>query len=55
MDDVTLIAAAACAALAILVYLMWRSATQSAWGELTQKEKRKWRVEEESRREGKAK
>jgi hypothetical protein len=47
MDEITLIAASACVALCLLVYLMWRSATQSGWQDLTQKEKRRWRNEEE--------
>ena len=54
MDDVLFIAAAACAVLAILVYLMWRDATAQSWGEFAKGEKRKWRVEEEKRKEKKA-
>ncbi len=50
MDETTLLAACSCAALVILVYLMWRSATESEWGNLTKTEKRRWRMEEEGRR-----
>jgi hypothetical protein len=53
MDETTMLAACSCAALAILVYLMWRSATASEWAGLTQSEKRRWRMEEEQRKEGK--
>ncbi len=51
MDDVILLVAAACAALAVLVYLMWRAATKSEWGDFAKKEKTKWRAEEEKRKE----
>jgi hypothetical protein len=53
MDDVTLIALSACAALAVLVYLMWRSATARAWQDLTHAEKTRWRNEEEKLKEAK--
>ena len=54
MDDVILLVAAACAALAVLVYLMWRDATAQSWGDFAKKEKTKWKAEEE-RRKGKGK
>jgi len=50
MDDVVLLAAAACAALAVLVYLMWRDATRQSWGEFAKKEKAAWKTEEEKRK-----
>ena len=50
MDDVILLVAAACAALAVLVYLMWRAATKSEWGDFAKKEKAAWRAEEEKRK-----
>ena len=49
MDDVTVLAAAACAMLAILVYLMWRDATRSGWSDMSQAEKKRWREEEAKR------
>lgn len=49
MDQVTLIVLISCAVLALLVYLMWRAATKEEWGELTQKEKKQWRLDEEKR------
>lgn len=49
MDDVTLLSAAASAALAILVWLMWRSATASGWSAMSQSEKKRWREEEAGR------
>ena len=51
MDDIILLLAAACVALGVLVYLMWRSATASEWGEFAKAEKTKWRVDEEKRKE----
>lgn len=51
MDDVTLLVAASCAVLALLVYMMWRSATGASWRELTHKEKKRWRNEEEKLKE----
>ena len=51
MDDVILLAACACAALSILVYLMWRAATAQSWGDFAATEKKKWRVDEEKRKE----
>lgn len=54
MDDILLLAAAACAVLAALVYLMWRDATAQSWGEFTKSEKVKWRIDEEKRKEKKA-
>ena len=53
MDDVTVITLISCAALAVLVYMMWRSATAQAWADLTQNEKKKWRLDEEKRKESK--
>jgi len=50
MDEATALVAISCAALAVLVYLMWRSATRQQWGALTQTEKKKWRLEEEKRK-----
>jgi len=52
MDDTIILIAASCAALALLVWLMWRDATRSSWGEMSQSEKKKWR-EEESKRSSK--
>lgn len=51
VDDVTLLVAASCAVLALLVYMMWRSAAGTGWRELTHKEKKRWRNEEEKIRE----
>ena len=51
MEDIVLLLAGACAALAVLVYLMWRSATASEWGDFAKKEKAKWRLDEEKRKE----
>lgn len=53
MDKTVLLLAGSCAALALLVYLMWRSATQQEWQQLTHEEKVKWRSEEEERKEQK--
>ena len=47
MDQTTILVACGCLALALLVYLMWRSAMQSAWRGLTHEEKRRWRIDEE--------
>jgi hypothetical protein len=51
MDESLLIITGACAALAFLVYLMWREATKDEWSDLSVSEKRKWRIEEEKRKE----
>ncbi len=51
MDDLTLLAAGSCIVLAALVYLMWRDATAQSWGEFAQAEKRKWRLDEEKRKD----
>jgi len=51
MDDVILLVAGACAALAVLVYLMWRAATASEWGDFARQEKTKWKAEEQKRKE----
>ncbi|MFA6329027.1 MAG: hypothetical protein WCY41_06305 [Candidatus Micrarchaeia archaeon] len=51
MDDVILLVAIACVALAALVCLMWRAATKSEWGDFARKEKTKWKAEEEGRKE----
>jgi hypothetical protein len=51
MEDVTLLVAVSCLVLAALVYLMWRAATGSNWKELTHKEKKRWRMEEEKLKE----
>jgi len=51
MEEVILLLAVACVALAALVYLMWRAATKSEWGDFAKKEKTKWRAEEETRKE----
>ena len=51
MDDVILLVATACVALAVLVYLMWRAATKTEWGDFAKKEKTKWRTEEGKRKE----
>ena len=53
MIDGTLLVAASCVVLAALVYLMWRSATAEEWTSLTQTEKKKWRLDEEKRKEAK--
>jgi len=50
MDDVILLVAFACVALAVLVYMMWRAATKSEWGDFAKKEKAKWRLDEEKRK-----
>ena len=54
MDDITLLAAGSCIVLAFLVYLMWKSAIGEDWKSLTRTEKKKWRTEEEERKEGKS-
>jgi hypothetical protein len=51
MDETLLLAAGACIVLAALAYLMWRDATAQPWGEFAQSEKRKWRLDEEKRKE----
>lgn len=51
-DDLTLLVAASCIALAILVYLMWKDATGAGWSDLSQSEKKRWREEEEKRKKG---
>ena len=51
MDEVTALVALSCLALAVLVYLMWRSATATEWQQLTRSEKKRWRNEEEKRKE----
>ena len=51
MDDVLLLVAGSCIALAVLVYLMWRAATKSEWGDFAKTEKAKWRTDEEKRKE----
>jgi|GEM_PF-1493727 len=53
MDDIILISAASCAILALLVYLMYKSATSPEWSRLTQSEKTSWRNEEEAANEAK--
>jgi len=50
MDDVVLLVAGACAALAVLVYMMWRAATKAEWGDFARKEKAEWRAEEQKRK-----
>ncbi len=55
MDDTLLIVGASCIALIVIVFLMWRSATGKDWKGLTQKEKRRWRLDEEKRTEKKGK
>jgi len=52
MEDITILAAGACLVLAALVYLMWKSASMQEWQQLAHTEKRKWRSEEEARKEG---
>ena len=54
MDDITLLAAGSCMVLAVLVYLMWKSAIGEDWKSLTRNEKTKWRTEEENRKIGKS-
>ncbi|VVC01281.1 Uncharacterised protein [uncultured archaeon] len=51
MDDVTLLVLISCVVLAALVYLMWRSATAAEWGQLTHDEKKRWRLDEEKRKD----
>ena len=51
MDGTVLLIAGACIALAFLVWLMWREATKAEWGQLTVSEKRRWRIDEEKRKE----
>ncbi|MCX8195127.1 MAG: hypothetical protein N3G22_03425 [Candidatus Micrarchaeota archaeon] len=41
--DTTTIAAIACAVLAFLVYLMWRSATTPEWHHFAKSERKKWK------------
>jgi hypothetical protein len=55
MDDTVILVAGACVALAFLVWLMWRAATKAEWGQLTVSEKRRWRIDEEKRKEKAAK
>jgi len=50
MDETILLVAGACVALAVLVYLMWRAATKSEWGDFAKKEKAAWKAEEEKRK-----
>lgn len=49
MEDVTILIASSCLALALLVYLMWRDATAGGWSEMSQAEKKKWREAESKR------
>lgn len=51
MEGIVFLLAASCALLAMLVYLMWRAAKKQEWGELTQHEKKRWRLDEEKRKE----
>ncbi|MCX8174711.1 MAG: hypothetical protein N3E51_00695 [Candidatus Micrarchaeota archaeon] len=51
MDFVTAVIATSCLALAALVYLMWRAATQEDWQGVSYQEKKRWRIEEERRKE----
>jgi hypothetical protein len=51
MDELTILIAGSCAALAVLVYLMWRSAKKPEWHQLTTREKKSWRTEEEERKQ----
>ncbi len=51
MDDIILLSASSCAVLALLVYLMYKSATSSEWQTLTHTEKTRWRNEEEENKE----
>jgi len=51
MDEITLLVAASCVALAFIVYLMWRAATKKEWKALTYSEKKQWRNDEEKRNE----
>ena len=51
MDQTTILVACGCLALALLVYLMWRSATAESWQNLTHSEKKRWRLDEERRKE----
>jgi hypothetical protein len=53
MDSVLLLISGSCGVLAILVYLMWKDATRSEWGQLTEDEKRRWRLDEEKRKDAK--
>ena len=55
MDNVTILVACSCAVLAALVYLMWKDATSQEWGNFAKNEKTKWRIDEERRKEKKAK
>lgn len=50
MDETLLLISVSCILLAILVYLMWKSATAKGWSELSHEEKYKWRLDEEKRK-----
>jgi hypothetical protein len=51
MDGTVSLVAGSCVVLAFLVWLMWRAATKAEWGKLTVSEKRRWRIDEEKRKE----
>ena len=51
MDEVTILVAVSCLVLAALVYLMWKAATGKSWQELTHREKKRWRMDEEKLKE----
>jgi len=50
VDETLMLLAASSAALAVLVYLMWRAATQKTWQDFTSGAKKEWRAEEAKRK-----
>lgn len=50
MDDSVVLVAASCAALAVLVWLMWMEANKQEWGGRSQSEKSRWKKEEDLRK-----
>lgn len=51
MDTLLVAIALSCASLAVLVYFMYRSATRPDWQSFAQGEKKRWRHDEEKRKE----
>lgn len=50
MDETIVLLASSCAALAVLVYLMYKSATGKRWKSLSRGEKERWKHEEKGRK-----
>jgi len=46
--DATGLIALSCAVLALLVYMMWRSATDESWQKFSSGEKAEWRKKEDA-------